>query len=51
MTIYKTASTGYCIEKRLNDYFFKRFYIGYNLAEAKKQFKHDYNEQLNKEKQ
>jgi hypothetical protein len=49
MTIYKTASNGYSIEKRLNDYFFKRFYIGYNLAEAKSLFKHDYNQQKNKE--
>jgi hypothetical protein len=49
MTIYKTASNGYCIEKRLNDYFFKRFYIGYSLAESKSLFRQDYNQQKNKE--
>lgn len=42
MTIYKTTSSGYCIEKRKDDYFFKRFYIGYTLAQAKKMFKIDY---------
>jgi hypothetical protein len=50
MTIYKTASAGYCIEKRLNDYFFKRFYIGYTLAEAKRQFRYDYQNQKNEER-
>jgi hypothetical protein len=50
MTIYKTASAGYCIEKRLNDYFFKRFYIGYTLAEAKRQFRYDYHNQKIEEK-
>ena len=45
MIIYKTLNNGYCIEKRLNDYFFKRFYIGYTLAESKRQFRNDYNQQ------
>ena len=49
MTIYKTTNNGYCIEKRLNDYFFKRFYIGYNLAHAKKLFRFDYKQQKNEE--
>jgi hypothetical protein len=51
MMITKTASAGYCIEKRLNDYFFKRFYIGYTLAEAKQKFRNDYKIQLQNEVQ
>jgi hypothetical protein len=41
MVIYKTNFGSYRIEALLNGYIFKRYYIGYNLATAKRLFKHD----------
>jgi hypothetical protein len=45
MVIYKTNFGSYRIEALLNGYIFKRYYIGYNLATAKKLFKHDLQQQ------
>jgi hypothetical protein len=47
MLIRKINGT-YHIEKRLNDYLFKRYYIGYTLQECKKMFKQEYAKELNK---
>ena len=45
MLILKTSAGAYEISKLLNGYRFKHVYIGYNLATAKKLFKHDYKQQ------
>ena len=46
MTIYKTYSGSYVIERRVNDkkggYIFTMNYIGYTLKEAKVKFRADY---------
>jgi hypothetical protein len=45
MLILKTNAGTYEISKILNGYRFKHVYIGYNLATAKKLFRHDYQQQ------
>jgi hypothetical protein len=45
MLILKTNNKTYEISKLLKGYRFKHVYIGYNLATAKKLFRHDYQQQ------
>jgi hypothetical protein len=49
MLILKTSAGAYEISKLLNGYRFKHVYIGYNLATAKRLFKHDYQQQKQNE--
>jgi hypothetical protein len=49
MLIFKTNVRTYEISKLLNGYRFKHVYIGYNLATAKRLFRHDYQQQKQNE--